>query len=311
MLGLPVVGIARSVSEHNVELDILCDWIEGSVLFEDDGELSASQIVDALCESGFYDEQDFAWEMVSDAWRELKRRRDCLGVGWPIGISELELKRLGKWQDFSAHSFCIVLSYAKCYPEWAKEFGSDFTEQGALFEALTKESLKVLFPDWEINSTGWTHAHPSKLGEVVREIAMRLGEPLGEVDLWTSEKAHEAGLDILCYRPFPDGRVGVPVILLQCASGKRWDEKLHTPKLEIWKKLVSFASEPKKGFAMPYSLSDKEFRRSCILVNGMLLDRYRLLSPGRSNRDWISGDLKTALVRWLEPRVVRLPYLED
>ena len=311
MLELPTVGIARSVNEHNVELSVFCDWLEGSVLFEDDEELSASQVVDLLCDSGVYKEQDFAWEMVSNAWRELKRRGDYLGIGSPLEIGKLRLKRLGEWRNFSAYSFCIILSYAKWYPKWAGGFGADFTKQGELFEALTKESLNALFPGWEIHSTGWTRTHTSKLGQVVREIAAQLGEPLGEVGLWVDEKKHEAGLDLLCYRPFPDGRVGVPVILLQCASGMHWDGKLHTPRLEIWNKLVSFASEPKKGFAMPYSVSDSEFRRSCTLVNGVFLDRYRLLSPSRVNRDWISAELKTGLVDWLEPRIASLPHLEE
>jgi hypothetical protein len=67
MLSLPTRGVWRSVEEHNVQLDTLCDWIEGSVLFQDERELPAAEIVSALCESKIYDDQDFAWEIVQYA----------------------------------------------------------------------------------------------------------------------------------------------------------------------------------------------------------------------------------------------------
>ena len=35
MLALPDNGMARSIYKHNIRLDILCDWIEGSILFDE------------------------------------------------------------------------------------------------------------------------------------------------------------------------------------------------------------------------------------------------------------------------------------
>ena len=306
MLAPPTVGIARSINKHNSNLDTLCDWVEGSILF-DDGELSASDIVDALIENNIYAEQDFAWQIMNDAWNELKRRQGLIGNGAPIEIMGQRLRRLRAWQDSPAHSFCIALAYTKWYPNWARQFGNDYNEQGELFETLTKEALRILFPDWEIHPTGWTRTRVNRLGRIVKDIASRLGEIEGEVERWTNDKAHEAGLDLLCYRPFGDGRVGVPVFLMQCGSGGHWDGKLHTPNLRIWTKIVQFASDPKKAFAMPYALLDKEFRQNCNLVNGLLLDRYRLLSAGRNDPDWVSVELKTDIVAWLEPRIEMLP----
>ncbi len=39
----------------------------------------------------------------------------------------------------------------------------------------------------------------------------------------------------------------------------------------------------------------------------MLLDRYRLLSPGRTEPEWESRELKRAIIRWLEPKIGQLP----
>jgi hypothetical protein len=98
---------------------------------------------------------------------------------------------------------------------------------------------------------------------------------------------------------------------MQCASGKNWDGKLDTPDVRRWMKLVQFASDPKKAFSMPFALPDLEFLRKCEKVNGMFLDRYRLLSPGYNNYDWISQALKDRLNAWLEPRIAALPGIQD
>ncbi len=307
MLAIPRRGISRSTNVHNVDLDVFCDWIEGSTLFIEEDELSASDIVDALGEGEIYEDQDFAWEIVSDAWSELRRRQDWIGSGCPVEVLDRRLRRRYDWRDTPAHSFCIALAFAKWYPTWARGFGTDFTIQGELFELLARESLQRLFPGWEIHATGWTRTHAKKLAAVVSEVASRLGESVGDIGRWTKPRANEAGLDLLCYRPFPDKRVGVPVYLLQCASGGDWEGKLHTPNLDIWRNIVHFASMPKKAFATPFAFRDDEFVRNCGIVNGMLLDRCRLLSPAREDAHWVSDALKDRLVAWLQPRIDQLP----
>lgn len=311
MLALPSVGMHRSVETHNVNFTALCDWVEGSILFDEEEELSLSDVVDMLTENEIYAKQDFAWQIVNDARAEIERRLAWLGEGAPIEVASLRLRRNRAWQDVPAHSFCIILSFSKWYPKWARSFGQDYNEQGELFELLTKEAMEKLFPHWTIHRTGWSRTQANRLDDVVREVVDHLGEAVGSVEDWTEGNANEAGLDLLCYRPFTDGRVGVPVYLMQCGSGGNWDDKLHTPNLRIWTKIIQFAAEPKKAFAMPYALSDKEFRINSNLVNGLLLDRYRLLSTCCNEADWVSADLRDRLIAWLEPRIATLPQAEE
>ncbi len=307
MLDLPENGMARSVRVHNVRLDTLCDWMEASVLFDDE-EVAASQFVDVLTEKNVYASQDFAWEMVRNAWSELRRRRAWVGDGSPIAISTQRLVRIREWQAHPAQSFCLVLSCAVWYPNWAEKCGRNYTEQGELFEILTKEALEELFPDWQIYRTGWARSNTAGLGEAVESIASRLGETPGDAEFWAGKWAKDAGLDLLCYRPFMDDRVGVPLFLMQCASGGDWGTKLRDPDTRLWTKMVAWASEPKKAFAMPFALpDDDDFKRKCNSVNGMFLDRYRILSAGRANSDWVSADLAEMLIEWLTPRIDALP----
>lgn len=311
MLAIPERGFARSVEVHNTNLDVLADWIEASLLFPEETEISSVQVVDLLSEAQIYERQAFAWERVDDAWTELRRRQECLGDSSPFAIEPIRLTRRTAWRDTPAYSFCLILSLAKWYPTWAKRFGRDYTEQGELFELVTRASLESLFIGWRFHLTGWTRTRANKLGAVVREIAALLGETIGKIERWTRPGANEAGLDLLCYRPFSDARVGVPVYLVQCASGGDWESKLHTPRLEIWQRLVEFAATPRKAFATPFAFLDEDFIRNCALVDGLLIDRCRLLSAGRENPDWIAPELRARLLAWLEPRIAQLPLADE
>ena len=307
MLLMPTLGSAKSVREHNGDLGIFCDWIEASVLFCNE-ELSVSDIVDALIEHQRYYSQDFAREWVQNGWQELQRRQKWIGNGCAYSIDARWIKRTTGWTHSIAHTFCILLSLATYYDWWVAEFGHDYTEQGFLFECLTLESLQAQFADWEVYATGWSRSNTVRLDQVVDELANRLGEVKGRVDLWIDSRAKDLGLDLLWYRPFPDNRTGIHVYLTQCASGANWRTKLKTPDLEAWGSVIQFTTKPKRAFAAPFSFLDKEFSQNCILTDGVLLDRSRLLCAYRHRQEWVSDRLKQAMVTWVEPRVKTLLY---
>jgi hypothetical protein len=310
MLALPKKGFSRSKTAHNVDLAVCCDWLEASVLFAQE-PVSGSDIVDVLRENEIYADQNFAWELVYNAFAGLEDRARLMGDGYPLAVQGgPRLVARGDWRDYSAYSFCLILSLPSAYPDWARSFGTDFTAQGELFEALTSESVAASLSGWTVHPTGWTKARPSQLADIVTDVAAKLGEATGDLFRWTKDKAKEAGLDILCFRPFPDGRVGVPVYMVQCASGNDWKGKLKTPDLRIWTKVITFASDPKKAFSMPFALDSADFIYSANVVDGLLFDRHRLLAPGLNLRDWLPAALKGQLVAWLEPRIAALPAME-
>ena len=312
MLAMPTMGFGRSVNEHNVELDILCDWIEGSVLFSTN-PLSQPEVVDVLCENFIYAKQDMASQRVSNAWSELRKRHAGLGGSTPFAFEALSIQLRGEpWDISPAHAFCILLSLARWYRGWARQFGRDYSEQGELFEHVTKEALEALFADWTVGQTGWSPRHATKLKGVVKLVCKWLGESEGDFEKWTAGEENEAGLDLVCYRPFADGRAGFPALFFQCASGD-WEGKLETPKMQLWRKVVDFTAEnlPVKAFSTPFAFLDHDFAQKCMLVNGLLLDRYRLLGAGARKSDWVSDKLKRRLMKWGKPRARKLPKMEE
>ncbi len=306
MLTIPTRGFSRSVQTHNVHLDVLCDWIEGSILFNDE-ELSPSDIVDVLIEEGRYSNQDFAYEMVMDAWLELQRRQRWIGDNCAYIIDNEWIRCNTLWEESSGQAFCVLLSLATHYDWWSGKFGPDYTEQGELFELLTKEALEVQFgSQWIIHQTGWTRTNTVNLRQVVTEVYTQLGELEGRLALWDDPNAKELGLDLLCYRPFPDNRVGIPVYLMQCASGSDWKSKLKTPDLSIWRNVIQFSTPPNRAFSTPLAFLDDQFTKNCIIIEGPLLDRCRLLCASQYKADWVPQPLQNRLIAWSEPRVDEL-----
>lgn len=312
MLSLPEKGFGRSVKAHNVELDALCDWIEGSVAFTVT-RISQSELVDVLCENNIYASQDMASARLGDAWAELRRRAQLLETGCPFALNGPRIDRTMKWRANAAYAFCLMVSLQAWYKAWAREkFGDDFRTQGELFERLTEEALA--FDGWETHRTGWSQSKPDKIAAVVAGVAEHIveDERPESIPKWTKEEANEAGLDVVCSRPFGDNRAGRPLYFVQCASGANWNDKLHTPVLSVWDKLIDFANKPQKAFALPFALLEAPFRHTALRVEGMILDRYRLLrASATGNVGWPSKALVRDLVLWLAPRVKVLPTLDD
>ncbi|MDV3253551.1 hypothetical protein DevBK_19605 [Devosia sp. BK] len=308
MLALPPKGFARSILKHNVDAAICCDWIEACAMFGE-GEVTGSDIVDVLRENEIYADQGFAWQLVNDVFITIRERKRILGAGYPLRIqSGTRVVCDDTWHDVAPYAFCLALSLSKAYPAWSQAFGQDFGPQGKLFEDLTAEAVAATFSGWEVHQTGWAATEPNLIANIVRNVAELIGEATGEIKRWSAKNAKEAGLDLLCFRPFSDGRAGFPIMLFQCASGKDWRSKLHQPELRVWTKIVSFTIDPQKALAMPFALDPDDFRYHANVVNGLLLDRDRLLAPGQGNRDWISADLRDRMRAWVELRIGTLPF---
>ena len=129
-------------------------------------------------------------------------------------------------------------------------------------------------------------------------------EVIFNIEDWFPSQGKDAGLDLVCDQPFLDGRGGHPLYFFQCASGRSWEDKIETPDLRLWAKFFDFSSDPVRGFAIPYVLSSKKkFRSVNNRVDGLLLDRLRLIAPLATDGDQVPSDLESSLIDWLTPRI--------
>lgn len=297
----PKIGLTRSVKKHNCNDGIIADWIELSCLIE--GEpFSDEQLVDFLIENHFYSDTIFCSEFSDQVFELLESRLSLPNNEGTFAISRGRIDPAKAVEDVPVHAFLLVLSIYHAYDKWTTEFGSDYSEQGELFEKVTEESVNHRFSQWTVTRTGWSAGNPKKLTTLLPEIASEIGESLQNLSELGIENDSDAGLDVYWHRPMADGRGGHPIYLAQCASGHNWKLKLGTPDIDTWNGFINFRHRPSTAFALPNSLTRSEFNNSSNTVRGLVLDRYRLINLGIPESDWVSDSLRSELKTWIVPK---------
>jgi hypothetical protein len=186
----------RSIQGHNNDNSLFLDWLESTSLFLEE-ELSQTDIVDHLVEEQFYEDQSVASEFVSSEWSSLKQRLSWLGSYSPISFKDRWVVRQLDWKEVPAHSYCLVVSFGpKCYG-WSNEFGQDYTEQGLLFELITKAAMEARFSGWRFLHTGWARDKASRLSAIVGDLISAIDEREGNLDDYLSRGAKDAGVDLV------------------------------------------------------------------------------------------------------------------
>jgi hypothetical protein len=141
------------------------------------------------------------------------------------------------WERVPAYAFCVLAPLLQSSVTWRPRYkkaklAAPYARQGLLFERISDEALRGA--GWHTHLTGWSSGQSLSLPAVVTGVAGHIGE--SEYANWArnvSPDASEVGLDVVFFRPFKDGRCGIPIFLTQCATGADWDTNLHTPVLAV------------------------------------------------------------------------------
>lgn len=305
MIVLPTKGVAgrpRAIKAHRIEMDVFADWIEASVLF-DGNPVSVTDVVEVLLEEELYENQDYARELVQFAWLEIQNRRNRSGGYYGVVIDGDWVKQSADNTNQIAHQFMLTLSLAPRYDWWYQKFGPNYNCQGNLFESLTEMSLRALSPGWSIFSTGWRGSIRSpEFIDIANKVAKHLNTGTVNTQEWSLENAKDLTLDILLYWPFGDTRSGILYVMIQCASGNNWEEKLKDPDIDQWRKLLNPDCLPMRGVSIPFCLPEDRFKWASAKTAGLLLDRCRILFAAKRKADWVDESLLAQISSWLNPR---------
>ncbi|RZK58475.1 MAG: hypothetical protein EOO87_00145, partial [Pedobacter sp.] len=104
----------------------------------------------------------------------------------------------------------------------------------------------------------------------------------------------DRSLDIIARKPWDDLRPSQIVLLIQCAAGNNWKQKLNDLNLTAWTKYIHFAAMPIKGFTVPVIISDETALQEHSYDAGIIIDRARLYR-NTYGFDLVDPDLRTAL----------------
>ncbi len=307
MLRVPRIDFKRPSSKQN--FDVLGDWIEAITLFGQD-KITRNEVAEILSEDERFPKRprEAALEIANGAWTEIEDRKEQGRIPERLAISIDEINDSTIWVESPIRSFLLVLSLFKAYPDWAKDI-SNSVEQGYLFEDLVEALCPALLPGWQVRRFGWPPRNGISFSSNL--IALRNFLNTGTLQINTNDSipphAKDAGLDIVCCRNFSDSKEAFPVILLQCASGKNWSEKIHTPSSALWKQLLNLAVEPSTGIVVPFIIDEDKMRQTSLEGQTVIFDRLRILSSVAEMKFELPNKLAKRLVQWMEPKIENLP----
>ena len=98
---------------------------------------------------------------------------------------------------------------------------------------------------------GWPSedGRPREFPAAVRWLATRMGITIGASYRPPGRK--DGGVDVVAWRPFPDGRSGFPVLLTQCTLERDFAHKADDIDIRVWSGWLSLDLDPAKALAIP------------------------------------------------------------
>lgn len=318
MLSLPEEGFNRPVTPKNLDRPIMGDWLEASALFVG-VEFSQSDVADILVEQGVIGLsdaaptegiQDVASAIAEEGWSEMRNRMDASGGAKTFEVNGDRITTKGDWKEDPIRAFLVLLSLMPLYPKWS-EACRDIGQQGSLFEKVSAKACERIFEGWHVYHAGWSANGPKKVAQIVEDLVGLMGvggnPNLGE---WAPKSAKDAGLDLMCFRRFPDARECIPYFAIQCASGANWKTKLQQPSCNEWQGFLGARFQPTRALTIPFVVDSLEMAQKCGRIEGPLFDRNRLLSAGSHVVDWMA-DIADELINWSQPRIELLPKIDS
>ncbi|MEO5804561.1 MAG: hypothetical protein ABIR24_13625 [Verrucomicrobiota bacterium] len=113
----------------------------------------------------------------------------------------------------------------------------------------------------------------------------------------TARTKKDAGLDIVTWRSFPDGRSSKLIAFGQCATGKHWwDKRLELQPGDWCRTWMTKTPHviPLKMFFVPHSVSGDEWSELGY-QSGIIFDRFRISHYAEQN---MPAALRSILKKW-------------
>lgn len=265
----------------------LLDHVEISALTDPDRVSSTSQLKTELMVTGsedaLSDEESEAtieeyFEGVLDAvLTEAEQRiKACGEDNYPFTLE-------GKALSSRDSAFASIYTFLLCLSAWGKDAVPG--ENGAkLFEDICAHAVSNYLGCLNRPSENYVFGFPRRIGPpgfvaAVDDLCHQRileGEPDSKVpDIITMK---DAGLDIVAWLPFPDGRSSKLIVFGQCATGNGWRGKVNELQPFSWCQ-TWLTKHPKvipvKTFFVPHSVSVADWEKLGYHT-GIVFDRFRI-----------------------------------
>lgn len=244
--------------------DKVADWLEIAAIAEDRGLGAAAQR--ELAQAAGVGEVDL--ELGRNT---MARRAALLGDAYPFrtgtGIAAVP--------DVVGYVWTSMLVMSAQSPV---RLTIDLPRAAAMFEQITVGALVHLYgTGTRALRFGWPSeiGRPREFPDAVRWLAADMGVAIGSA--YRPPYAKDGGVDVIAWRPFPDGRSGFPVTLVQCTLERDFAHKAGDVDIRVWAGWLRLDVDPTTALAVPEVVPAGE-AWNALAARTVVLDRIRLAS---------------------------------
>lgn len=154
----------------------------------------------------------------------------------------------------------------------------DIAAAAAHLERITAAAARFLLgPDTRSVRFGWPSedGRPVEFPDAVRWLAGLMKVPVGAS--YRPPVNKDGGVDVVAWRPFPDGRSGFPVVLIQCTLERNYAHKAADVDRRVWSGWLRLDVDPTTALAIPEVVAAGEDWNT-LATRTVVLDRIRLAS---------------------------------
>jgi hypothetical protein len=207
-------------------------------------------------------------------WETLQNRSRLFKSNWPLQLNGSRLtRRRPSPVDLTLYRYLLLLG-----------MGEIDAQDRQLFELLVADVIAAItgVPGLRTGAPATAATNPS-FRKRVDDYATRSGlVPKYEYVAEPLPSDQDFGLDVVTWYPFEDGRSGYFHVVVQCATGDDWSDKLDELHIPAWSQHINWAVPPLRVFSVPVAVTMTPVRwvRMC-RKSGVMLDRPRLMELNR------------------------------
>lgn len=287
------INLEKSPSSSDIH--IWSDYIELLCLVNQDGTISAADVIDRIQEieeitpipdeDEIIDEpaqkNDLLEKKSSDWFRHIEYRAGVFGEFYPFRISDdkntIFVKDLLSLQH-KLYIFFLLSSNLR----YVKGYIHNLTTS---FEKLSKEALRSCLPRTaEIHTFGTSESRIgryrgnlwAKINTLAEDIKVKVH--IAE-DKFSPNNVGDGGLDIVAWIPTGDTAGGLFCMFGQCACTEKWVTKQHSSSPQTWRSILTFVTPPSNIIFIPFCFRDSEgeWYKPQDIHETIVFDRVRLI----------------------------------
>jgi hypothetical protein len=277
---------------------LVADWAELQILYSGGTGIALEAVRTDVETEGLLAEQDYpdvpmlpnelSERLVSESVREIQRRAQTAGQGYPFRVSmgRLELRRgVRRWNPYT---FCLLVADRDYY------VSGDLSAR--MFEHLASRALASYLRGSSVRFGEPRDTLPDNINQALDELTRLTGDSRIAGIYPVKLTDQDFGLDVVAWKDFPDRETSKVLVYMQCATGENWEGKRGDLDLSAggtWNQIISWTIPPVKALAIPYVVPPGDrWRRATPGL--LLLERVRIASvlPARlaslDGVDWVT-----------------------